>query len=516
MATTVLDELRLPAPFVSYQCPCHHLDPRYENDESGDLSVDAVTDPPRSADILSLFPVARLYYCEHCHRICCPVCIQEEIACYYCPNCLFEVPTASVKAEKNRCGRNCFECPVCENTLNVVSMVDPATPSEPNSPTATAAGNTHYLTCGACRWDSLEIGMQFDRPTGLATQLQPLEEARKDVQEFENLRQHFEKVIKVKDTASTGPGGLLRGLSGGGLNLPSSLLATIPGLASFASLGRRSSTRVPRETKLERYSSSVEVLQDTEADWEYLLRSGSADVTSLQQRLHQPNDKVIDKKALYPQRIQLRTKRLKRCRKCEHIVVKPEHKAQSTRFNIKMMAMNYIPKITIAHPFPQSLQWNVASRVVLRFTNPLEVPVSIALATTQSLVGQNEGGDEHSDMTNCQVTLLAPNFTIDAAKDIWNYEDEATSDQASNVVGVHERAKNFTSIIVQVTPILPPSSSALTVPIQFALLVHVRPAEPALPALATAATAASDVDTKIGKRSVRPLAFWVAVGLGDL
>ena len=22
--------------------------------------------------------------------------------CYYCPNCLFEVPTASVKAEKNR------------------------------------------------------------------------------------------------------------------------------------------------------------------------------------------------------------------------------------------------------------------------------------------------------------------------------------------------------------------------------------------------------------------------------
>jgi len=29
--------------------------------------------------------------------------VTEEVACYYCPNCLFEVPTASVRGEKNRC-----------------------------------------------------------------------------------------------------------------------------------------------------------------------------------------------------------------------------------------------------------------------------------------------------------------------------------------------------------------------------------------------------------------------------
>ena len=75
-----------------------------------------------------LYPLSRLYFCEDCHQIRCPSCVQDEIVSYYCPNCLFEVikvvilnvyiyiynmliffffiyfqvPTASVKSEKNR------------------------------------------------------------------------------------------------------------------------------------------------------------------------------------------------------------------------------------------------------------------------------------------------------------------------------------------------------------------------------------------------------------------------------
>ena len=48
------------------------------------------------------FNISKLYFCDDCHQIRCPNCVQEEIVCYYCPNCLFEVPTASVKSERNR------------------------------------------------------------------------------------------------------------------------------------------------------------------------------------------------------------------------------------------------------------------------------------------------------------------------------------------------------------------------------------------------------------------------------
>ena len=52
--------------------------------------------------VFSTFALSKLYFCEDCHQIRCPRCVQEEIVCYYCPNCLFEVPTASVKSERNR------------------------------------------------------------------------------------------------------------------------------------------------------------------------------------------------------------------------------------------------------------------------------------------------------------------------------------------------------------------------------------------------------------------------------
>lgn len=38
-----------------------------------------------------LYPLSRLYFCEDCHEIRCPSCVQDEIISYYCPNCLFEV-----------------------------------------------------------------------------------------------------------------------------------------------------------------------------------------------------------------------------------------------------------------------------------------------------------------------------------------------------------------------------------------------------------------------------------------
>ncbi|KAJ3228208.1 hypothetical protein HK099_005218 [Clydaea vesicula] len=199
-----------------------------------------------------------------------------EIVCYYCPNCLFEVPTASVKAEKNRCARNCFECPICLNTLSVISSVDPekepspptwadrasSTPNSLHSP-GLSAGNVHYLLCGLCRWDSLEINLKFDRPTGLAIQLQKTEDDRDDVKEFENLRDHFEQIFRSNAT-----GAHSSSLRNSGLNISSSLLASIPSLASLSSYSSKRSSNFSSSSKetINTYKSLIDSSEIVDED----------------------------------------------------------------------------------------------------------------------------------------------------------------------------------------------------------------------------------------------------------
>lgn len=187
-------------------------------------------------------PLSHLHFCEDCHQIRCSRCVQDENICYYCPNCLFEVPTASVKSERNRyasdllirvcccrrcccwlargvglagsncalhsraqlsvhaqlrCMRNCFFCPYCTTTLLVVSE-ESAVTSHTNLASITATTTIvgrYYLYCPTCRFDSRDepLELAFERPTGIAAQIQKVDEQRSDAREFESLRDYFEK-----------------------------------------------------------------------------------------------------------------------------------------------------------------------------------------------------------------------------------------------------------------------------------------------------------------------------------
>ncbi|KAI9015173.1 dynactin p62 family-domain-containing protein [Gaertneriomyces semiglobifer] len=438
----------IPPPFVQYQCHCrdHITEPELE-------TPDRQLYPPNAGDFLDLFPISRMYFCDHCRRICCPCCTKEEVACYFCPNCLFEVPSASVKAEKNRCGRNCFECPVCENTLQVVSAVEASTSASDVGEfegRRSSVGNLHYLSCGACQWTSMEIGLQFERPTGLATQLQKSEDAKDDVREFENLRRHFEKVTKVKDTKA-GTLSLLRSSAATAMGLPASLLASIPALASFASL----SSRTPlggadnQDSRLEAYSP---LFQPPETGEPTVGLADPVNSTTLRQKLNQPCSNPLTTSALYPQRIKLRTKRARRCRRCEHILVKPEQKAQSTRFKIKLMAAHFIPTITISSVSPMAAERTC--QVILTFTNPTDTLMDVSLATTHAA---SRGSDIESDQSvtvgNCEVALVAPKFTIDPLKELWEYEDDQEIiGTQQRIVGIQEKRKNYVKVLLTVTP----------------------------------------------------------------
>lgn len=60
-------------------------------------------------------------------------------------------------------------CPNCRNTLSVV----PSDPPESDDgrlsiPISTLNEPPFFLYCNHCRWDSAEIGITFEKPTGLA------------------------------------------------------------------------------------------------------------------------------------------------------------------------------------------------------------------------------------------------------------------------------------------------------------------------------------------------------------
>lgn len=168
---------------------------------------------------------------------------------------------------------------------------------------------------------------------------------------------------------------------------------------------------------------------------------------------------------VHPQRIHLAIKRSKRCRNCRHILIKPEQKAQATRFKIKLVAMNYIPTISLLK-LPRKnwpLQVNVPTQLVIKFTNPLYEEMSITLATPQIRKKSATEEDEDHSKIHGKVTILSPHFTVGAYNETFEYDDEmypAGSSRRQNgnfvagasVDGVYEKRNNYTSIIVEVIP----------------------------------------------------------------
>ena len=74
---------------VQYHCAC--------------LSSSPVPPPPHlPSSVYNFHPLHTLFFCEECDAVRCNRCVSVEVSTYYCPNCLFEVPSASVRAEKNR------------------------------------------------------------------------------------------------------------------------------------------------------------------------------------------------------------------------------------------------------------------------------------------------------------------------------------------------------------------------------------------------------------------------------
>lgn len=157
----------------------------------------------------------------------------------------------------------------------------------------------------------------------------------------------------------------------------------------------------------------------------------------------------------------LTSKRTLRCKTCRQILVKPEPKPTSMRHRIKLVALAYIPHISLTPLLPGPavssggevlLEPGKPTQWVLRLTNPLFDAVRVSIATAAVTPGKWPH----------RVTVLCPQFEVGESSDLW---DEALGEKkdASRGVGgggggvaeagkVYERGRNWTSVVLEVVP----------------------------------------------------------------
>ncbi|CAD6500771.1 BgTH12-07900 [Blumeria graminis f. sp. triticale] len=503
-------------PYTFLQCPCSETSQTCRSigedldQDKGSEDFEKTFDPKAARSNYSLYPLAHLLYCEDCRQIRCPRCVLEEIVTWYCPNCLFEVPSSTVRSEGNRCTRSCFQCPICVAPLSVSSLE----PSPEGLGADQAAQNGPFiLNCPYCMWTSKEIGIEFDKQNGIFAQLSKVMNGGKTVVVSQEKRKNREKRwksypdtinISVEDVqkfqdreaspqdgvldiesqfanlhtfyqsqlADATPVGTLGLASDFGYGSPGTL-SRIMGLYTGSNFMERKSkvkSRVMREA-----STASEGLQATELEAmdeddviNQLRTEGWENLTTCSQRRDPINKRNRFLSELRPTPYLLRTKRSKRCRACRHILSKPDAKLQSTRFRIRLIALNYIPSINIRTLQPSSnppLEPMKPVQFLLTFQNPLFEKIKITLATPAQTPGR----------FSSKITLLCPEFEVGANTDMW---DEALKNGSSSTrdilvekkkVGIEpvesqlqgeagkvlEKGRNWASVVLEVLPLYP-------------------------------------------------------------
>ncbi|KAG4085291.1 hypothetical protein H8356DRAFT_1741157 [Neocallimastix lanati (nom. inval.)] len=398
----------IPFPYVHYQCTCQVVSkirrdvylstfefPLKDPIESEINSTTISHFPPNSFNHYRLKSIYDLYFCPSCCELHCPDCVKNDFLCFYCPNCLFDVPQASVVSEQNRCIRNCFQCPVCFNVLTVVSQkenlispISPATPSDEQ--------NLYYLMCNVCQWKSLEINLSFDKSTGLYLQLQKKESMLPHENEFQNLKNYYDKILRSNNNMNNINTKRLSALFGNSssLLLSPSVISHIPDLKSKLMLTKKENNRDGYEYKKDNQDSTL--LMEDEMEMIKLKNLDTMDeLTTLEQKLNQPEDQPRFTKHLRIHRIPLRVKLQTKCTKCEKILIKQEvqkmKKPSNVRFSIKYFARDYIPNIFIQQLIPNKpLHKDIPVQVLLKFVNPLPQDITVSLSTLSNKQSENQ------------------------------------------------------------------------------------------------------------------------------
>jgi dynactin 4 len=479
----------------------------------------------------------------------------------------------------SRCTRNCYNCPICTSPLTV-NAFEPPTETAAEAPTG-----PFILSCGWCNWTSLDIGIKFEKHNNITGQLSKIRNGGKIVTSPKERETQTERMFRRSVTHSTpeaesgsetksqdevvdvndaeemfsrlntfyrsqivesSEGGLFGGV--GSTEMPFSSPSSISRLLNIYS-GKNTKRNRPKPMREAFTPAEGLHVYDAEHEDSIIARQtkeGWSQTPTLSQRSFQTPSTQQSRfvSDLRPVASLLRTKRAKRCRTCRTLLAKPEPRMTSSRWRIRVLALNNVPRVSIralsappttgpdmgVPPAPdqplfeyKALQTGRTYQFLLTATNPLYDKIRVTLATPATTPGR----------VGSRITILCPQFDVGANSDVWDEALESSSKRKSLMTGslmtggrdeveghgrqaeagkVWGSGRNWTSVIVEVVPGLLPDVDDLDEDedvLEIAVFVR-------LEYETDAAAGDEKAATTSGAKEKREDAFWCVLGVGQI
>ncbi|XP_032229285.2 dynactin subunit 4 isoform X2 [Nematostella vectensis] len=376
----------------------------------------------------ALSPLTRLYFCRHCIKLRCQLCVSHEVDSYYCPNCLENMPSAEAKLKRNRCA-NCFDCPSCGNTLSTRAT---AVAVQSDDAKTTQAKKVYYLACAFCRWSSRDVGIP-DRSVasgGWQEQDNPVTKRIGTLVDYYRQLAHNEKIEQERKKLSK-----RRSYMHFADRIGLSTLTRRKSSLSYLTTGLSAKGQEMTEEEAELKEPSVATEDVDTLPEEYYTKPLVLErVPRISQRLANPEFQPGDISSLYPRHKHLLAKRSQRCRECEHNLSKPEFNPSSIKFKIQLGALHYVPRLRIAGV--GSLECDKEGQVTLTLTNPVENIVKVSLLpyieNTAEKQSKDSSEEDSAKDKNDSVTNGDVNKEDDKDKENQDVSKENVNDKADD------------------------------------------------------------------------------------
>jgi len=369
-----------------------------------------------------------LYFCRHCLKLKCKDCVIFEVDCRFCPACYEQVQPHEAVTRKNRC-QNCFSCPSCHHTLvtratntSVTSILNTTTDGDPDeslSQSTTASGlqtpskKVYYLACSVCRWSTRDIRLA-DQPVlnGWKAQENPHENR------FNELLQHYKQIatkekqerdrkrystVKLRNPmlvatsrSSTDKYGLLAPLTRRGIRTG--------GMLKTPSVSEPPLPTGPRGAETLKEIAALDENFFAEKTFEF------EKFTTIEQRLNSVESQPVTIDQLYPLAKHFTSKQSKRCKECDHNVLKPEPSPKLTKFKLHQMALLYIPEIRIWHHPDWSL--NETNSAILSIVNQSDEQIDLKIFSLEEILSEKADENFCQRIEKMQNELLTSELTF--------------------------------------------------------------------------------------------------------
>mmetsp|Transcript_25555 Transcript_25555/g.66915 ORF Transcript_25555/g.66915 Transcript_25555/m.66915 type:complete len:540 (-) Transcript_25555:1768-3387(-) len=325
-----------------------------------------------------------LYWCKYCVELRCRSCVSQEIDSFFDTNFADDMPSPEeATTAKNRSTAGTIDCPVCPCPLTF-------------EPMATEEGKM-FLQCGHCLWSSIEPGSVGI--SGTAEEIKAQISAHMEgpfTKMYGELVEQYQIVAKEEMRA-------LEAKRSSAMQLTQRRV-TSRGLYTRYTYRREGQQITKAQFREKEEQRRGKVWDAAKTDWVdepdtskrvALAAKSARDIPALDPAMFEGATSIdhfasIDQRfcvlasqpatigAAFPTQHRLLGKRSKRCRECQHNLIKPDASAMSIRYRMQLFASLHTPQVRVAEV--SKLAHATEGYVVLRISNPVDQDLEITLA----------------------------------------------------------------------------------------------------------------------------------------